>query len=78
MDSPITLNTILYTLIKVSHAKEVLNDVLLSVWRDVIKPLWRERKLPNPRIYTSPDSDRAELLYDSINKDSNAVSTECK
>lgn len=70
LDSPIALSSILDTIVKVGNAGDVLRDVLLDVWTLVVRPLWKERKIMAPRIHSSSDSDRAELIYESIVKDS--------
>jgi hypothetical protein len=57
----------------VGCAEDVLNEVMLAAWTDLCRPLWRERKLLSPRIFASGDSDRAELLYDAVTKESSAV-----
>ena len=73
LDTPIALSAILDALLQLGNADDVLREMMLDVWLRVVRPLWRERKLLTPRVYSSNEADTAELLYDSINKDSGAA-----
>lgn len=73
LDTPIALSAILDALLQLGNAEDVLRQMMLDVWLQVVRPLWRERKLLTPRVYSSNEADTAELLYESINKDSGAA-----
>lgn len=70
LDSPVSLKDTIAALIAVGRAVDVLTEVTTRIWLDVIAPLWKERKLLSPRVYSATDSDKAELLFESISKES--------
>ena len=39
------------TLVAMEAAEEVSESILLSVWTEILKPLWREKKTAAPKIY---------------------------
>jgi hypothetical protein len=70
LESPIPRSSIIECLLLTGRAKAVLGDFAVSLWSDVLRHLWREKKLANPRIYNSAaDADFAELSYDAIVRD---------
>jgi hypothetical protein len=70
LDSPIPRSSIIECLLLTGRAKAVLGEFAQALWSDVLRHLWREKKLANPRIYNSAaDADFAELSYDAIAKD---------
>ncbi len=67
---PVSISDVLQSLLAVGKAQGVLNEIMMSIWQELLKPLWREKKITTPRIYSSVDSDYSELIYESIYKES--------
>ena len=69
LDTPIRLHDILQSLIAIEKGHEVLQEIMMAAWQEVLKPLWKEKKVSAPRLYGSPESEQAEFIYESIYKE---------
>jgi hypothetical protein len=69
LDTPIRFRDILQSLIAVGKGHEILQEIMMAIWQEILKPLWREKKVSAPRLYGSPESEQAEFIYESIYKE---------
>lgn len=73
IETPIRLHDILAALERTDSAYEVIDALALSIWRDMLKPLWKEKKMVASKIFT--DDDRAEIIYENVVREDLTSST---
>jgi hypothetical protein len=54
LENPIKLSDILVALARTQSMGEVGQTFAHRLWKDVMKPLWKEKKIPIPKISTGP------------------------
>ena len=64
IEQPIRLQDILAALESTDASIEVVNAFALSIWRDILRPLWKEKKMVPSKIFSG--DDRAELVFENV------------
>ena len=64
IETPIKLHDICASLESLDAFKEVVDALCLNIWRDMLKPLWKEKKMVACKIFS--DQDRAEIVYENV------------
>lgn len=64
IDEPLDLSELWKCITQVSKTEEFVEDILKSLWRFVISPLWKEKKAQSASISSS--ANRAEFIFENI------------
>lgn len=67
IQTPIQLQSIWAALVDAGCHRECVESLVHELWAQLIRPLWKTKKVSYPRTFRNDDS--AELAYDSLNKE---------
>jgi hypothetical protein len=73
METPLALSEIIKASSKMGIIKEEIESISLNVWNNLLKPLWKIKKIANPQLFQK--DDQSELLYESIARDYTTTSS---
>ena len=73
LDDSIDLSDIWACLVSINCAKEIVHEVIDSVWQALIKPLWKERRAQSPHVYVG--DEHSELVFDNVVRDHSLLTT---
>jgi hypothetical protein len=73
LEEPISLADIWKVLVRLEAADARIIEIVRCLWRSMIVPLWKEKRVPAPRVVR--EDDASEFLMDTLGKDSVAPVT---